>query len=51
MARQGIMDTGQASTKTADDQQDIEDELFFSTREAGVACFVLLDLEEGAEDS
>jgi hypothetical protein len=52
MARQGIMDTGRSATTTAD-AEDIEAELFFSTREMGVACFAVpeLDVDEGADDS
>jgi hypothetical protein len=52
MARQGIMDKGRSATATASDE-DIEAELFFSTREAGVACFAVSELEvdEGADVS
>jgi hypothetical protein len=31
------------TTMTPDDGQDIEDELLFSTREAGVTCFPIPD--------
>ncbi|HVC68985.1 MAG TPA: hypothetical protein VNC61_01850 [Acidimicrobiales bacterium] len=42
MARQGIMDT----EMTTEGEEDIEAELFFSTREMGVACFVFPELDE-----
>jgi hypothetical protein len=51
MARQGTMDTSRSAITTADDAEDIEAELFFSTREMGVACFAVpeSDVDEGAD--
>jgi hypothetical protein len=33
------------TTTTAHDEEDIEAELFFSAREAGVACFAVVDVD------
>jgi len=48
MARQGIIDTDRS---VAYDEEDIEAELFSSTREMGVACFPApeFDVDEGAD--
>ncbi len=52
MARQGIMDTDR-STAPAFAEEDIEAELFSSTREMGVACFPVpeFDVDEAADRS